>query len=283
MTQRGNREHFAFKAGDFVYALECMGTVFMFKGASPLSEADTLSALQSAGAALDNADATFSTYKPESPVALLAAGKQTLADCPPEVAEVWNECEAWEKTTDGWFSPFTPEHTFDPSGLVKTRAARQSCELLNAAGFTNYTLNAGGDIYLANGILSDTDWRVAIHKPVSIASTEAGVLTVLDLKGSQYRAVCTSGKAERGDHIWDPKTYEFARNAEFTQVTVLAHDLVTADVWATAIYAAGQRGFALACDHNDAHPEDELGVLGVDRDGQVFGTPNLGSLIAQAE
>ncbi len=99
----------------------CMGTGFRFQGRH--RDANLNAAMAAACEILHAADRVFSLYKPESPLSQLAAGKTSVAQCPPEVSEVWDECERWEKLTDGWFSPFTAEHTFDPSGLVKTWAA----------------------------------------------------------------------------------------------------------------------------------------------------------------
>jgi thiamine biosynthesis lipoprotein len=53
-------------------------------------------------------------------------------------------------------------------------------------------------------------------------------------------AVATSGHAHRGHHVVDPRT---GRPPEgVASVTVLAADLVTADVDATAAYAMGRAG-----------------------------------------
>jgi thiamine biosynthesis lipoprotein len=220
---------------EFEHHEECMGTVFVFRGRTELSEVELDVALSEACSRLHEADRVFSLYKPESPLSALARGETSVAKCPPEVSAVWEVCEAWEKKTGGYFKSFTPQNTFDPSGLVKTWAAQKAIDALLISGVTDFTLNAGGDIWLSDELTRDTDWKVGISKPVSIADQDAGVLAVLNLRGTEYRAVCTSGSAERGNHIWHTTEHELV------QVTVIANDLVTADVWATAAFAEGPR------------------------------------------
>jgi len=253
----------------------CMGTGFRFQGQSDLESAQVDFALQVACGILHEADNIFSLYKPESALSQLAAGKTSVAQCPPVVSEIWDACEIWEQKTDGWFSAFTPEHTFDPSGLVKTWAAKRAAESLISAGVTDFTLNAGGDVYISEAASAQFDWRVGLSKPVSVASDEAGALAVIDLKGTGYQAVATSGSAERGNHIWNPKApgREFA--TELLQVTVIARDLVEADVWATAAFAEGLASMARidAIDHLEA-----ICILA---DGQIAATPGFASLMAR--
>jgi thiamine biosynthesis lipoprotein len=248
----------------------CMGTGLRFQGS--YYGADFNSAIAEACEILHEADRTFSLYKPESPLSQLAAGKTSVSQCPPEVSEVWDECERWEKITDGWFSPFTAEHTFDPSGLVKTWAAKRAAAVLLNAGITDFTLNAGGDVYISDGATGELDWRIAVSKPVSIASADSGALAVVDLQGSPYRAMATSGSVERGSHIWNPKS-DLDPALALLQVSVLAKDLVEADVWATAAFAEGPNSLARI----DAHPD--LEALAILADGQIAATPGFMSLV----
>jgi thiamine biosynthesis lipoprotein len=253
----------------------CMGTGFRFHGQSNLEASQVDFALQIACAILHEADKIFSLYKPESALSQLAAGKTSVSQCPPVVSEIWDACEFWEQKTDGWFSAFTPQHTFDPSGLVKTWAAKRAAESLISAGVTDFTLNAGGDVYISDAATAEFDWRIGLSKPVSIASDEAGTLAVIDLKGTGYQAVATSGSAERGNHIWNPKAPGRDFATELLQVTVIARDLVEADVWATAAFAEGLASMARidAIDHLEA-----ICILA---DGQIAATPGFAALIAR--
>ena len=253
-----------------------MGTVFRFAGRTPLNEKDHADALTRACAFLHAADAVFSLYKPESPLSQLARGETKVADCPEIVEEIWNACEAWSSVTDGWFSAFTPERIFDPSGVVKTWAAAEAGRLLKDSGLTDFGVNAGGDVWLADGVTGEHGWKVGISKPVTIASPEAGILTVFDLFNSPMRAVATSGTAERGLHIWNPRSYEFAEN-ELIQVTVIADDLIKADVWATAAFAEGPDAVARL------NRVPNLEALFVLRDGGLAGTDGLVNYFAKVE
>lgn len=253
----------------------CMGTAFVFQIRSPFKPAQ----LQGAIAKLHEADRIFSLYKPESPLSQLTRGETTVAKCPPVVSLIWDECEKWEKITDGYFSPFTPQHTFDPSGLVKTWAAQEAANYLKNQGVVDFTLNAGGDILISDQSSEAVDWRVGISKPVSIADEAAGVLAVLDLQGTRFRAVASSGHAERGDHIWNPRTGAMA-SREIAQVTVIANDLVTADVWATACYAMGTRAIEQVVAFNREHLDEHIQLIMQLPDGDVLGTTGVEQLFA---
>jgi thiamine biosynthesis lipoprotein len=260
---------------EFEHVEICMGTTFRFAGRSPLSELETQTLIDQACGILHEADRIFSLYKPESPLSRLARGETSVRELPPVVEEIWNECDAWQKATDGWFNAMTPQNTFDPSGVVKTWAAKRAAEYLVQAGITDFTLNAGGDVWLSQELSSDTDWRIAISKPISISAPDAGVLTVIDLKGTGYRAMATSGSAERGNHIWDPKSPGKTAPTELVQVSVVAEDLVTADVWATAAFAEGIR----AVEH--LNKIEGIEALFVSASGELAATDGFAELFAK--
>ncbi len=249
-----------------------MGTVFTFQGRTQLSEVELGEAITASCALLHEADEIFSLYKPESPLSRLARGESSVAKCPPAVEAVWNLCEDWEKATNGYFSPFTLEHTFDPSGLVKTWAAQRAIDSLVSKGVSDFTLNAGGDIWLSDELTDSKDWKVGIGKPVTVASEEAGLLTVVNLKNTEFRAIATSGSAERGEHIWNPQSASMA-SGNLIQVSILAKDLVTADVWATACFAQGES----AIDRIAREPGIE--GLFVFADGRVDGTDGFAEVL----
>ena len=256
--------------GEFLRNEECMGTVFVFHGRTDRQDIETI--LNRACEKLHDADRTFSLYKPESPLSRLARGETSVANCPPVVEHVWNLCEDWEKATGGYFSAFTLQHTFDPSGLVKTWAAQSAIDVLLAESVTDFSLNAGGDIWLSDRLTNDVDWKIGISKPVTIASPDAGVLTVVNLKQTEFRALATSGTAERGKHIWNPQAADLAGD-ELVQVSVLAKDLVTADVWATAAFAEGPRAL------DRISKQDAVEALFVFSDGRIDGTEGFAEVL----
>jgi thiamine biosynthesis lipoprotein len=258
---------------EFEHHEDCMGTVFTFRGLTDLNVEGQSEAILHATNTLHKADAIFSLYKPDSPLSRLAGGETSVAECPAVVEQVWELCEKWGKVTDGWFSAFTQQNTFDPSGLVKTWAAQFAAEKLIEAGITDFTLNAGGDILISEQQSREEFWRIAIGKPVSIASKESGVLTVLDLAGTEYRAVATSGSAERGEHIWNPKGSKLQKDV--VQVSVIAQNLVEADVWATAAFAEGIGSL------KRINRQPNLEALYVMADGSLQGTDGLIPLFAK--
>lgn len=249
-----------------------MGTVFTFQGRTQLSEVELGEGITASCALLHEADEIFSLYKPESPLSRLARGETSVAKCPPAVEAVWNLCEDWEKATDGYFSPFTLEHTFDPSGLVKTWAAQRAIDALVSKGVSDFTLNAGGDIWLSDELTDSNDWKVGIGKPVTVASEEAGLLTVVNLQNTEFRAIATSGSAERGEHIWNPQSASMASGC-LVQVSILAKDLVTADVWATASFAQGESAIERIA------REPGIEGLFVFDDGRVDGTHGFAEVL----
>ena len=92
-----------------------------------------------------------------------------------------------------------PDGRPDPTGLVKGWAIEEASLVLDAAGATDFTINAGGDIVARGEPEPGRAWRVGIRHP-RLADRVAAVLAVRDL------AVATSGGYERGDHIVDPRT-----------------------------------------------------------------------------
>lgn len=253
---------------EFRHNEECMGTVFQFFGRTEINP-DT--ALAEATKALHTADEIFSLYKPESPLSRLARGDASLGELPEIVSFVWDECQRWEELTEGWFSSMNHQNIFDPSGYVKAWASEKAAAKLQKFGITDFAINAGGDIYLSPAISAGFPKRVGIAQAESIAETFTP-LTVVDLNDTDYFAVATSGNAERGEHIWNPKTYEYAN--QLRQVTVIGKDLITADVLATAIFAAGDQSQNLISKF-----EDEIEVLVIDNSGNTFATGGFSALV----
>ncbi|KAA9111141.1 FAD:protein FMN transferase [Microbacterium rhizomatis] len=178
-------------------------------------------------------DRVFSTYRSESDVSRLRGGAP-LDELDPRVRDVADACDAWEIASRGRFTAYAG-HSFDPSGYVKgwavEAAARQHlAPLIATPGVVAAGINAGGDMQLFTSDASDWRWSVGIadpHRPGTIVAT----LEVVD------GAVATSGTAERGTHIIDPRTGAAATSV--ASATVVADSLTAADVWATVAVVAG--------------------------------------------
>jgi thiamine biosynthesis lipoprotein len=212
-----------------------MGTVFSFdvRGGDPGA---VRSALHEAVAGLHRVDEVFSTYRDDSQVCRLARGELTVGDCDPEVAEVLDLAAEAERLSEGWFSTMY-EGRLDPTGIVKgwsvERAARR---LVDVPGVTGVSVNGGGDVQLLGVPGPQRPWRVGVSDPLR----PGGLAAVISAAGLDELAVATSGTAERGAHIVDPRTGRSAVT-DLVAVTVVAPRLTWADCWATAAFAMGSR------------------------------------------
>ncbi|MEU2977140.1 FAD:protein FMN transferase [Streptomyces hirsutus] len=211
-----------------------MGTVFSFdvRGGRP---AAVQAALEDAAAGLRRVDEVFSTYRDDSQISRLARGELTVAECDPEVAEVLELAAEAERVSDGWFST-RYRGRLDPTGIVKGWATERAARRLAEAGAVGVSLNGGGDVQLLGTPGAGRPWRVGVSDPLR----PGGLAAVVSAAGADELAVATSGTAERGDHIVDPRTGRSAVT-DLVAVTVVAPRLTWADCWATAAFAMGSR------------------------------------------
>lgn len=210
-------------------------------------------------AALREADARFSTYRPDSELSRLNRGELRLDDCHPDVREVLDlSATAWRRT-GGHFDVMLPgpdgRPTCDPTGLVKGWAVERAAAVLAEAGVPDYYLNAGGDLVVA-APASAAPWRIGVEDP---AAPDTNLVAVLALRTG---AVATSGTARRGEHIHHPLA---AGPAGPVSATVVGPSLTWADVYATALVAGAGR---------DVLPATCSALL-IGPDGTATGTPGL--------
>ncbi|MEV5014862.1 FAD:protein FMN transferase [Streptomyces sp. NPDC053780] len=211
-----------------------MGTVFSFdvRGGEPTA---VRAALDEAVAGLHRADQVFSTYRDDSQVSRLARDEVTVEACAPEVAEVLELAAEAERVSDGWFST-RYRGRLDPTGIVKGWAVECAARRIAAAGATGVSLNGGGDVQLLGSPGVRRPWRVGVSDPLR----PGGLAAVVSAAGAAELAVATSGSAERGAHVVDPRTGRSAVT-DLLSVTVVAPRLTWADCWATAAFAMGSR------------------------------------------
>lgn len=171
----------------------------------------------------------FSRWNPTSPASKIADGTMKLRDASTWHRTVYADAIDWRNRTGGAFDPHTPDGTIDLAGIVKALAIQEAGHTLLDLGCENWCLNVGGDV-LTSGLAHGQPWTVGLVDP-----TDRNALwRVVTLTDGQH-AVATSGTTERGEHIWRPHT-----EAAVRQCSVIAADIVTADVLATAIVAAGR-------------------------------------------
>lgn len=221
-------------------------------------------AVSDAQAAFDRLDERFSLYREESEASRIARGELSLASSSEEMREAYAESLEWRSRTSGAFTPHRPDGVIDLSGTIKAVGIQRAAEALHALGFDRFLLNAGGDI-LASGEPAD-GWVAGIIDPAD----RSQVLSAVHLTEG-LPAMATSGSAERGEHIWMRSETE----ETFAQVTVIAADILTADVLATAIISGGQTAL------DDATAQFRIAVLTVDVEGNLRGNELFRSLIAR--
>jgi len=127
----------------------------------------------------------------------------------------------------GYFSAY-PNGTLDPAGLVKGWAIQRASQMLAAAGSTSHCVNGGGDVHCAGRPHAGALWRVGVADPARAAELVA-VVAGTDM------AVATSGSAERGAHIVNPRTGRAP--TALASVTLIGSDLGSTDAYATAAFA----------------------------------------------
>ena len=242
------------------HAEHVMGTVVSFVlHPGQLSDGATQEALVRACRTLHEADETFSTWKPQSPLSRLRRGEASISELPAELATVLGLCDRAKRASRGWFDPWAMPGSVDPTGLVKGWAAERALTELVAAGMPAAMVNAGGDLAVHGRPSAAETWRVGIRHP-----WRADALACIIEADA---AVATSGAYERGEHLIDPHTGKAITRA--ASATVTGPSLAIADALATALVIAGpdEIGFVTGLAGYDAY------VIG--RDGSELASSGI--------
>jgi thiamine biosynthesis lipoprotein len=213
-------------------------------------------------AELDEIDRVFSTWRACSVIRRLDRGELALADCPPEVHEVLALGEQARVASHGAFDVRRPgpdgRAVLDPSGVVKGWAVERAARAFGGLDDTDVCLSAGGDLVCRTRAADAEPWRIGVEDP----HQPTRVLAVVPVRNG---AVATSGLAHRGAHIVDARTGATPR--ALASVTVVADDLVRADIDATAAFALGDDGLAWL----QSRPDCSGLVVDADGTPHVFG------------
>ena len=130
-------------------------------------------------------------------------------------------------------------------GIGKGYAVDHGAALLRAAGFRDFMIQAGGDLYVA-GRRDNRPWRLSIRDPRGPAGT---FFAVLDLEDGTFS---TSGDYERFffrdgqryHHLLDPATGRPASGCR--SVTIVSNTATLADGLSTGVFILGpEKGLAL--------------------------------------
>ena len=221
---------------------------------------DATAAAERAFAVLREADERFSAYRPDSELSRVNARGGGLDGVSDDFREVVALGSALADGSGGAFRIRRPDGGWDLDGVVKGWAADRAARVLAEEGFRDHCLNAGGDVAVAGSPGDGRPWHVAVRSPDS--ATE--LLAVLEVTDG---GVATSGAYERGAHIVDGRTGAAATGLR--SATVVADDLTTADLLATAVFALGPHGVRWALG------QGARAVLAVATDGTLLGVGDL--------
>lgn len=251
-----------------VHVFETMGTTASLRVEEPSLPEGVLAAIVERFAEWE---ARFSLYRPESEITRLSRGEISLRGTSEAFRETYALALDWRRITDDAFTPHRPDGVIDLSGVVKAAAMAAAADLLRDAGSTDWLLDVGGDV-LAGGRHRGGAWRIGVVDPadrsVLLCAVDLSADVDNDSEGDGGRlALATSGIAERGEHVW--RSDRGAGHTRYVQVSVMADDIVTADVLATAILAGGPA----TCD--ELSDRLDIDVLTVDADGAVAATPGF--------
>ena len=249
----------------------CMGTGFIFQIEDEAGDLRLGELANSAMEILEDANQRFSLYIEDSEITRLVRGELDWSKASYPQRTIREQVDLWRERTHGYFDAKVDGASYDPSGLVKSWATQNAADFLLANGLRSFTINAGGDIYLSPELESPLLHRVGLSNLRSIAAADAGANLILDLSGTPFRAVATSGISERGEHIWRSDT-----NSEMIQVSVAGVDLVEADIWATAIISGGMEAWELF----QSESNDRMRALVTTRAGALFSSKGFTNLLA---
>ena len=237
-----------------------MGTVVSIE--APGLAPETLDEIEEA---FGDADRRFSLYRDDSELSAVNAGRVGLPDAGPALRDAHALAVEWRILTGGAFTPVRPDGLLDLNGVVKALTMSRAATILEKAGMSDWTLVVGGDLIASGRDPEGHPWVTGIVDPAD----RGHLLCSIELRGAR-RAIATSGTAERGDHIWKAGSSPVS----FAQVTVVADDIVTADVLATAIVAGGEDMLSDACARWD------VDVLAVEAEGGLRATPGFRTALA---
>jgi thiamine biosynthesis lipoprotein len=139
--------------------------------------------------------------------------------------------------------------TLDLNSIAKGFAVDAVSQLIAAAGFKNYLVEIGGEVYAAGVRRDGRKWRVGINTPRKGAAVNA----VYKAMSISNQAFATSGdyrnfieiKGVRYSHVIDPRTGYPVSNG-VVSVSIIAADCTLADGLATAVMVMGaEKGIEL--------------------------------------
>jgi FAD:protein FMN transferase len=154
-------------------------------------------------------------------------------------------------------------------GIAKGYAVDRCAAILRKAGFGDFMLQAGGDMYVA-GKKGSEPWVVGIRDPRG-----TDLFAGMPIENHSFS---TSGDYERGfvkggvryHHILDPRTGQPARTSR--SVTIRAKDAFTADAWSKVMFIVGPKA---GMDLIKKYKLADFEAVWVDDQNEVRATPRI--------
>jgi thiamine biosynthesis lipoprotein len=190
-----------------------------------------LEALDGARGELHRLDELFSTWREESPMSRYRRGELPATELPDEISEVLTLCQQVKALSGGYFDPWALEGGIDPSGLSKGWIVERAAEALQKNGVSAGVVSGGGDVVTFGPPPEGSFWQIGVQHPWR----RDRLACLVDVPPGG--AIATSGRYERGDHLFNPFTGAPAQTG-LVSVSVTGPSLVLADGLATAVGAA---------------------------------------------
>jgi FAD:protein FMN transferase len=177
-------------------------------------------------------DQKFSTYNKNSEITQINEGKIEKNKYSDDMKTIFRLADETKKISDGFFDIYH-NHIYDPSGLVKGWAILNAAKIIKRYGYSNYYVNAGGDIQVSGKNSKNQTWTVGIQNPFNLTQNVKTIY--LNNEG-----IATSGTYIRGLHIYNPKTGNPINS--ILSLTVIGPNIYEADKIATAAFAMEKAG-----------------------------------------
>ncbi|MFW5637387.1 MAG: FAD:protein FMN transferase [Thermodesulfobacteriota bacterium] len=154
-----------------------------------------------------------------------------------------------EISEEGYLVKKNPAVSLDLGSIAKGYGVDVVAREIEAAGYTDYLVEIGGEVYAAGRRADGERWRIGINKPQKTAAYNE-VYKVSELEN---RAFATSGDyrnffevdGKRYSHVLDPRTGWAVANG-VVSVSILADSCTFADGLATAVMVMGhEKGLEL--------------------------------------
>jgi thiamine biosynthesis lipoprotein len=218
-----------------------MGTMASLVVADARPRRECERAVDAAAAELARIEVRFSAFRTNSELSRFARGELAPDRVSEELRSVLADCRWLDEVSGGAFRIRRPvgarngRSFVDVAGYVKGWAVERAGRVLGEAGLRHWLIDVGGDLRSSGQPEPGRPWRVAVRDP----HQPGRVCAVLD---ASDLAVATSGRYERGDHLWDARTSPSAPGAPLSSFTVVGPDLTWADAFATAGWVMGLPG-----------------------------------------